>query len=262
MENRIPFVPATAPGNENCVVSCSMKTCSVDMNGLWRLSDLLIQLQEAAGRHCENLGCGRIPLYRDHGAVWVLTRNEVHIHRSPVLGETVTIETFAGPVRRTLFPRYFILRDADGKTVAEAASFWVLCSAKDRRMIFLPEVAAMVPTPDREPPFTRFSPPVPIQGSGTVLSCHAVYSDLDVNGHVNNTRYADWLCDTLGTAFMGKNRIVSFRIDYHREVLPDLEVRLEVKTDSAAFSMSGFHEDTLLFDISGRYEALPERSPV
>ena len=29
-----------------------VKTCSSDVNGLWRLSDILVQLQELAGKQC------------------------------------------------------------------------------------------------------------------------------------------------------------------------------------------------------------------
>ncbi len=255
-----PSVPRKNPP-ESCTLSCTLKTCSTDVNGLWRLSDLMVQLQEAAGLHCESLGCGRIPLYRDFGAVWILTRNEIRIHRTPALGETITVETFPGPIRRTIFPRYFLLRDQRGETVADSASYWVLCSAKDRRMVFLPEVAAMVPAPDRTPPFTRFSSPARIEGPGKTLLYRPVYCDLDVNGHVNNTRYADWLCNALGTDFMRRNRITSFLIDYHHEVLPEMEIRLELKTDDASFSLSGTHGDTPAFDISGRFSPAAEGSP-
>ena len=256
--------PASSPVRDTPPESCSavypLKTCSTDVSGLWRLSDLMVQLQEAAVRHCDLLGCGRIPLLREFGAVWVLTRNEIHIHRTPALGETVTVETFPGPVRRTIFPRYFIVRDSEGNIAADSASYWVLCSAEDRRMVFLPEVAAMVPAPDRTPPFTRFTSPSPIRQEGRAFVYRPVYCDLDINGHVNNTRYADWLCNALGTDFMRKNRIVSFLIDYHHEVLPDMDIRLELKTDESAFSLTGTRQDTLFFDISGRYVPAAERT--
>ena len=37
-----------------------VKTCSADVSGLWRFSDILVQLQELAGKQCQLLGCGRL----------------------------------------------------------------------------------------------------------------------------------------------------------------------------------------------------------
>ena len=42
------------------------------------------------------------------------------------------------------------------------------------------------------------------------------YSDLDANGHVNNTRYASWALDALD--FCGGGRVKSMQIDYRREL--------------------------------------------
>ena len=42
------------------------------------------------------------------------------------------------------------------------------------------------------------------------------YADLDQNGHVNNTRYADFALNALPPEKIG--RIAAFGIDYHREL--------------------------------------------
>ena len=47
------------------------------------------------------------------------------------------------------------------------------------------------------------------QGEEFVTQYRPVYTDLDVNGHMNNTRYADLLCNALG-------------IDLMKEFEPDL----------------------------------------
>ena len=230
-----------------------LKTCSTDLSGLWRFSDILVQLQELAGKQCQLLGCGRLDLLRQHGLVWVLTRTEIRVRRMPSLGEKVRLTTWAAPPRRMIYPRYFTVTDTDEKTVLDSATQWVLCSVEDRRMKNAPEIGAMIPTPDREPAFTRFSSPPLIENGKRVFFAEPRYSDLDVNGHVNNTRYADWLCDALGIDTMKQKRISVFTVDYRHEVLPGDRLEMVLGMDGGGFSLSGKKDDTLYFDIGGTF---------
>ncbi len=231
-----------------------LRTCSTDVNGLWRLSDVLVQMQELAGLQCQYLGCGRLDLLRDHGLVWVLTRTEIHFKRMPALGETAVVTTWAAPPRRMIYPRYFTIASEKSETLAESATQWVLCDIRDRRMADAPGIGAMIPTPDREPPFRRFTPS-PTLGGGEKKTWTQVplYTDLDVNGHVNNTRYADWLCDALGIDTMKEKRFASFSVDYRHEIRPGDEMEMTLCTEGNAFSFSGSRRGTLCFDIGGAF---------
>ena len=234
-----------------------VRTCAADMNGLWRLSDILVQMQELAGKQCHLLGCGREHLLPGRGIVWVLTRSELRVRRMPELGETVTITTWAAPPRRTIYPRYFSITFSDGRPAIECATRWVLCDIRDRRMVNAPDIGAAIPTPDREPPFAGFTPVPAIPGEGKVWTMTPRYSDLDANGHVNNTRYADWLCDALGIDLLRQKRIAVFSVDYRREVMPGDEIRMTLRRDENGFSLFGARGDTPAFDIGGAFAADP-----
>jgi len=56
------------------------RTKDCDFKGEWRLSAILESLQEAAGGHCNRLGCGRSTL-RKKGIARVLLRNELRMVR-------------------------------------------------------------------------------------------------------------------------------------------------------------------------------------
>ncbi len=236
-----------------------LKTCSTDVNGLWKISDILVQLQELAGKQCGLLGCGRLDLVREHSLVWVLTRTEIRFRRFPSLGESINITTWAAPPRRMIYPRYFTAVDAEEQTVFDAATQWVLCDIRDRKMKNAPEVGAMIPTPGREPAFTRFSAAPLIENGKRVFYAEPRYSDLDVNGHVNNTRYADWLCDALGIDTMKQKRISVITIDYRHEVTPGDRLEMTLGQSGTGFSLSGKKDDTLFFDIGGTFA--PDENP-
>ena len=183
-----------------------------DLGGLWRPSAILTAMQEVAGAHSHILGCGRETLV-EQGIVWVLTRCEVRMDREAHLGETVSIETFPMPLRRWFFPRYFVFRDAAGEALGAASTLWVLFNLEKRCMVAPGEVAKAIPDNSDLTPPLGVPGPVPRLTGEAVRSVRApVYSELDVNGHVNNARYADWLCDALGLETMRDLRNARARV--------------------------------------------------
>ena len=52
------------------------------------------------------------------------------------------------------------------------------------------------------------------------------YSDLDVNGHMNNTRYLDWACDLLPSAFHRDHPLKAATICYMTEALESQQLQL------------------------------------
>ena len=224
-----------------------------DALGRLKLSSFLRMCQELAETHSESLGCGRRELYREHGLVWVITRNQCLVRRYPSAGETVTLETWTAPVRRVFYPRFFILRDEKGESVIESGTYWVLCDIGTRAMVNHPDIRDRGWDMDRPPLFERFMPFPEPEGEAEESLRMPLYSDMDVNAHVNNTRYLDWLCDTLGTEALRDRPIRDFIIDYHHEVRERQAVTLKMKRDAACFSLTGHEGDTLLFGIGGHF---------
>ena len=53
------------------------------------------------------------------------------------------------------------------------------------------------------------------------------YSDTDINGHVNNTRYADFACDAIRADLLGKDTFVSsMQLGYTAECHPGEQIDL------------------------------------
>ena len=78
-----------------------------------------------------------------------------------------------------------------------------------------------------------------------------VYTDLDVNGHVNNTRYLDWCCNALGIETMRGYAMQHFAVNFNQEILAGQEVRTVLHTAGDAFSFSGFEGEKRHFDVGG-----------
>lgn len=232
-----------------------LRTCHCDMQGRWRPSAILEAMQEAAGTHAELLGCGRSHLLADN-VVWVISRIELHMDRYPGIGERVTVETFPMPCRRCFFPRYFVFRDAEGSPLGCAGTLWVLLDLTTRHMAAPQAVAARIPdNSDLVPPLPLPHAVPRTEGAVQTLLRRAAYTDLDVNAHVNNARYADWLTDALGTSVMRQYCLKTLNINYAAEVLPDAEVEMQLIRNGLAYHLAGNCDGRRHFEIGGELMA-------
>ena len=228
-----------------------LTTRDCDMNGKWRISAIQEAMQEAAGMHSMLLGCGRDELLKKN-IVWVLSRSEMHIDRYPELGETVTVSTFPMPTRIRFFPRYFIFTDEHGDLIGKAGTLWLLLDTQTRQMLPPGDVARLIPdNTDLSVPMNLPATVGQLQGEEFVTEYTPVYTDLDVNGHVNNARYADWLCNTLGIDTMRRYEPESVILNYNREVLPDQRVVLHRVMKDRQYRLTGYVDDAIAFDIGG-----------
>ena len=222
-----------------------------DLSARIRPSAILEIMQEMAGAHAELLGVGRSHLLPMNLA-WVLTRVEVRMERYPLSGEVISVETFPMPNRRVFFPRYFIFRDAEGKEIGCAGSMWVILDITSRKMTNAVEITALLPdNSDLTAPMGMPATVEEIGGAPQEEQRMPVYSDLDVNGHVNNTRYLDWCCNALGIETMRASVIKQFAVNYNLEILPGQTVQTRLHRQNNAFSFSGFEDEKRHFDVGG-----------
>ena len=229
-----------------------LRTCDCDFTGMWRPSAIMETMQELAGTHSELLGCGRNTLIQ-RNIVWVLTRCEIHMEKYPRAGDRITAETFPTANRRWFFPRYFFFRDEEGRVLGYAATLWALMDIESRHMLPPGDVARILPdNADLPVPIGLPATVELVQGEEKVLFRKPVYFDLDVNQHVNNTRYADWACDALGVDTMREYCLDTLLVNYNKEVRPDQEITLRVTLNDGNYRVAGYHEDELYFELGGR----------
>ena len=155
------------------------------------LSGLLHMVQEAAGEHSATLGTDRQAL-QEKNLFWAVIRHRAQILRMPEKGEAVHVTTWPMPTTRSAYPRATEGFDKDGNLLFRAVSLWVLMDTATRAMV-LPkrsgvEVAGV--TRGTELEFPGSLPPVDTASQCSRTVCR---EDLDINGHVNNCRYLNWV---------------------------------------------------------------------
>lgn len=168
----------------------------VDGKGHCKPSALLDHLQVAATVAAEVGGFGR-SLVERYGAFWMLARSWHRLARPLQCGEALTVRTWHRGSRTALMYRDYDLY-VDGQWVGEGVSGWVLAGVDSRKLLRLAEIQELAGTDGGELCKTmqlnklKLPPQLEEAGRRTFY-----YSDTDINGHVNNARYADLACDAL-----------------------------------------------------------------
>jgi acyl-ACP thioesterase len=188
-------VPTSPPKDHTWTDTFTVRVFETSANGTLAIRSLCDFLQEAAGNHARVLGVSVEDLLQRR-LTWVLSRLRMQIHRLPVNGEPVTVRTWPSGIDRLFALRDFAVCDAQGRTIVSAVSAWLILDTRSRRPvriqgIFDPPDTSGVPRAfeaDLEKPPECMPPEVE-----NTISVR--WSDLDVNQHVNNSRYAEWVVE-------------------------------------------------------------------
>ena len=170
-----------------------------DANRCVRPSKIVEYMQETANLQCEDSGLPLDWLRDEHGLAFILGAISLNILKPLHAYEEIEVRTWCKEAKSYIFNRYFeIVRD--GEKVAEASSTWVLIDLDKKAMVradhydvfdgkfYYDEPVALEALLKK----ARVPRELPMQEAG---KRRIVYSDIDYNMHMNNTRYPDMLCD-------------------------------------------------------------------
>lgn len=196
----------------------------VDRYGRLRPAAMLFLAQDMAGRHCVKLELDYEKLAAK-GLFWAVTRHRVQVNRLPRSGETITLETWPMPTTRVAYPRALRATDERGQELFRVISLWVLMDIQSRAMV-LPgksgvEVTGILRGSELSAPLGL--PAKELESSTLRQVC---FTDLDRNGHMNNTRYLDWVYDLLPSGFHESHSLEEMTVCYLAESLEGQRLKL------------------------------------
>ena len=215
-----------------------------------RTSTLFELLQTASIRHTEELGMGRDKTL-DKGLLWVIARQYVLIDRMPVYDERITLRSWPGATVRVLFPRYYEILSERGETLVRGSAVWSLMDAETRTTAFPDEYGVEIDGVEtgRELPYLT-----KLQTTETPNHFDFIvpYSYVDLNGHMNNTRYFDLIEDHLPAAKAGKIPL-EIHTEYAAEAKRDAMLHVAWGQENDIYYVNGSTERTC-FRMNLRYE--------
>lgn len=180
-------------------------------------SSVLSLFQDAAGQHGEEIGVGFHEML-EKNYLWVVVRLKFGILKAPKRYSKVTIKTWPFEPKRFSYRREYLITDENGKKLIIGSSEWVIIDSNKRSLVSAPDLYKIDGDYYEEMLLDKKMGKVPdFEAVGTPYTVTPGFTELDLNNHVNNTKYANYVLDAISPA--ESDTIKTFQIDYRKEVL-------------------------------------------
>jgi len=201
-----------------------------------RMDAVFMSMQEGGERHAKMLGFGHEAML-EKGLFFVLARTHVHVDRMPVCGETIVHTTWPGNANKFFCPRFHTFTLEDGTPLLAAGALWVLLDTVNRRIVSPAKIDLGFPDNSDIPDPVSLPNRLPKSGENPTLSERTpVYSEFDINGHVNNTKYIAWICDALGSDVFADAYLRDLTVSYEKEIRVQDPLTLALHRDGGVFT--------------------------
>lgn len=214
-----------------------------DMNGHIKLPDVILLSLQVSGMQSIELGVSDKAILEDYNLVWIITDYDIEVVRLPRFAEEITIETEALSYNRLFCYRRFTIYDEAGQDLIHMMATFVLMDRDSRKVQAVePEIVAPYQSEFdkkliRGPKYANLEAPIS-------KDYHVRFYDLDMNGHVNNSKYLDWIFEVMGADFLTQYIPKKINLKYVKEVRPGgvitsavewtgLESKHEIASDGA-----------------------------
>ncbi len=185
-----------------------------------KLSSLFNYLQYISSLHSKNLGVGIDDIEEEHGLAWVMARIMIDVIKMPIWNDELYIETWPIRPKKLEFERDYRVKDKDGNVLINAISSWVLLDIEKR------EIAKTDSVNIGFPPFIeqraidkRMAKLKPNGNSIFVYNKKIGYSEIDINGHLNNSKYIDFIADCFSIEMHSTYLVENIQVNYINEAL-------------------------------------------
>ena len=222
--------------NESPVWTEQLRICSYDVDFTRRATSasLCRYFLEAAWNHAEALGVGFNHLGRQN-KFWVLSRLLLEVEHSPVWGSVATLRTWPRAAQSVFAMRDFEVVDGAGTRIAAGSSAWLVLDATSKRPQRLNKLLPSLMGLDGKAALGR-DPEKLADGESwdRVFATTVRYTDIDVNRHVNSSRYIGWILDAYPFEFHREHCVRGLEVNYLGETLEGEVLSVRTRQTGAA----------------------------
>lgn len=218
-----------------------VSTAEVDMFDRLKISALMKRQQEIGELHLIEFGTSSDKMRDEQGFAFIFTKMNIKVTRLPKSKENVTLTTWCSGLKGVRFTRNYVLRDEFGVVLTEAKAEVTAIDLNTRKIVRPREINGFqdflynedlentCPYPEK---LTFFSE------ADKTYSRDVRFSDIDFNGHVNNTVYADISFDALPIKAL-ENAIKGFEINFINEAVLGENIEVSVASTDDGWCVSG-----------------------
>jgi len=183
-------------------------------------------LGDAAGRDASRRGWGYDEI-AERNQAWVLIRVKILINRQPVWGEQIILRTWPKLMEGVVAYRDFQILDIHRNILIAGSSAWTLLDLSTRKPVRL--IGKEYETGNLSNYHAISDKPAKIiwpDNMQTVNELTAKYGQLDMNNHVNNTRYIEWVMNEFPIETLLNRQLREVEVNFIAEVKDHDEIQI------------------------------------
>ena len=218
-----------------------------DQYGRMQPAAMLDIFQDMATLHAEVLGIGHDAMLAD-GVIWVVVRTKLEVLQDPQYFQMVRVRTWPHSLSRFSFLRDFVMYDEQGNLLVQASQEWVLMDARTRKFASAKDYYAGSTDFCEDRVFPKKARKAPDFEEPNLPVCQMTpsYTDIDLNGHVNNAMSANFIVNALNPGAEGA--IKTMQVDYRYEVHPNEPITMLTRVEDGRVLSKGVNDEgTTLF---------------
>jgi medium-chain acyl-[acyl-carrier-protein] hydrolase len=175
-------------------------------------------LGDAAGRDASRRGWGYDEL-AERNQAWVLIRAKMRINRQPVWGDQIILRTWPKLMEGVVAYRDFQILDDQRNILIAGSTAWTLMDLSTRKPVRL--VGKEYDTGDLSNYHAIMDKPAKIiwpESLETIKEMTAEFGHLDMNNHVNNSRYIEWIMNEIPVEALLTRQLKEVEVNFISEV--------------------------------------------
>lgn len=191
-----------------------------------------------------------IDIMEERKRAWMLSGWQLEINRYPRFGEEISINTWPHENKGILAQRNFEMRDAEGNRLIMANSIWFYFDLQTGmpRKIMAEDVECYGVEEKLPMNYKGRKIPLPKNAEGIEKESFFVRkSDLDTNGHVNNSKYIEMALEYV----KDESKIIGMRADYKKSALLGDKISpiIYEETDKIVVELKGEDQDFVIIEF-------------
>lgn len=216
-------------------------------------SAVLELFQDAAGQHAEEINVGYDAMTK-RSYMWVLLKVKLKFISNPKTYQKVIIKTWPLKPNRVIYRREYSMENENGECLIAGSSEWVVMHNEKRRLVADPKLYPFTEGFLTETIFEeKLDRVCDFEEKGTPRIVNAGFSEIDVNKHVNNTKYANYVLDAVVPD--EKDVLAVFQIDYRKEVLEGTQLRIYHSAEEKEVLAKGLNDNgEIMFSCKLEYK--------
>ncbi len=229
-----------------------VEICEVDYMGQYHIHHLFNRFAEIATINAKMIGLWNEKMMENYG--WVVAKQSLHLDEPIYYKDVIELSTIVNNGSFVSFPRYYFIKKGDHQ-IGYCSSVWTLIDIHKRRIVSPKRIGLDVLKVDHDI-YLEEPQNIDVNLEMNYMTTRKVlYSDVDTNQHMNNTRYIQWALDVIDYDIHKNYFMSDITIQYKKEIRPLEDVEIYLGQQQQRFVIEGKnHEGQVYFVIEIEFQ--------